>query len=146
MVTSWLALAERADAQEKVLYTFTDEGDGGSPYAGLVFDGARNLFGTAPYGGIGDGVVFELAKVRARGDTRYSTVSQEAKMAAALQGASYSTQLVTSTERPQREATWRTAKAVVVWSLKLRKTQTDGLSTYSTGSLTATMDRIGTEA
>ncbi len=56
---------------EKVLYTFTDNGsDGKVPYAGLIFDGVGNLYGTTAYGGTGVcssvaptgcGTVFELA-------------------------------------------------------------------------------------
>jgi hypothetical protein len=52
---------------ESVLYTFTGGSDGGNPIAGLVFDGAGNLYGTAQFGGdssckpFGCGVVFELS-------------------------------------------------------------------------------------
>lgn len=53
---------------EKVLYTFTGAADGGWPAAGLSFDSAGNLYGTASAGGnngaycnwSGCGVVFEL--------------------------------------------------------------------------------------
>jgi uncharacterized repeat protein (TIGR03803 family) len=46
---------------ENVLYSFTGGADGGYPVAGLIFDTAGNLYGTAPGGGVnGDGVVFEL--------------------------------------------------------------------------------------
>ena len=55
---------------ENQLYSFTGGSDGASPYAGLVFDGAGNLYGTAGAGGSstacgsgpgsGCGVVFEL--------------------------------------------------------------------------------------
>ncbi len=45
---------------EKLLYSF-DFSDGGEPTAGLVIDGAGNLFGTTPDGGAyGGGTVFEL--------------------------------------------------------------------------------------
>ncbi|HXM20124.1 MAG TPA: choice-of-anchor tandem repeat GloVer-containing protein [Terriglobales bacterium] len=45
----------RADS---ILYSFgTHSGDGGEPTAGLVMDGAGNLYGTAPYGG---STIFEL--------------------------------------------------------------------------------------
>ena len=48
----------------KVLYDFCAEGgcpDGGSPYAGVIVDGAGNLFGTTVGGGgAGHGTVFEL--------------------------------------------------------------------------------------
>jgi uncharacterized repeat protein (TIGR03803 family) len=47
---------------ETVLYSFTGGTDGGSPYAGLVRDGAGNLYGTTVSGGSlsGYGVVFKL--------------------------------------------------------------------------------------
>jgi len=47
---------------EKVLYSFgTNEGDGGVPYGGLIFDAAANLYGTTSGGGTyNDGTVFEL--------------------------------------------------------------------------------------
>jgi uncharacterized repeat protein (TIGR03803 family) len=50
-----------------VLYTFTGGADGGNPYAGVIGDGAGNLYGTTASGGItancpylGCGVVFKL--------------------------------------------------------------------------------------
>jgi uncharacterized repeat protein (TIGR03803 family) len=46
---------------ESVLHTFTG-GDGGNSRAGLIFDGAGNLYGMAQTGGAyGQGAVFELA-------------------------------------------------------------------------------------
>ncbi len=46
---------------EKVLYSFGNGTDGYSPYSGLVFDAAGNLYGTAYYGGTySRGTVFEL--------------------------------------------------------------------------------------
>lgn len=45
---------------EKVLYTFTGGADGANPHARLIFDAARNLYGTTSAGGIGAGVVFKL--------------------------------------------------------------------------------------
>ena len=45
-----------------VLYTFTGGQDGGQPVAGLVFDGAGNLYGaTASWGANGGGTIFELS-------------------------------------------------------------------------------------
>ncbi len=51
---------------EQVLYSFTAGQDGNDPSDGVVIDGAGNLYGTTPYGGInhcqgGCGVVFELS-------------------------------------------------------------------------------------
>jgi uncharacterized repeat protein (TIGR03803 family) len=53
--------------QESVLYTFTGGHDGAHPRAGLIFDAAGNLYGTASEGGnftncasIGCGVAFKL--------------------------------------------------------------------------------------
>ena len=45
---------------ESTLYSFTDDTDGGTPLAGLVFDSNGNLYGTTNGGGSGHGVVFEL--------------------------------------------------------------------------------------
>ncbi|HWY55663.1 MAG TPA: choice-of-anchor tandem repeat GloVer-containing protein [Terriglobales bacterium] len=58
-----LALATRAGAQNKyeVLHKFKGGKGGVNPYAGLVFDGAGNLYGSTLGGGTyGDGVVFKL--------------------------------------------------------------------------------------
>lgn len=55
-------VAPRAEAQaERVLHSF-DSGDGGNtPSAGLISDGAGNLYGTTEQGGVyGDGTVFKL--------------------------------------------------------------------------------------
>jgi uncharacterized repeat protein (TIGR03803 family) len=54
-------VASAAD-QERILYRFTGGYDGGTPYAGLVFDSAGNIYGTTSYGGTGVwyGTVFEL--------------------------------------------------------------------------------------
>ncbi len=48
--------------QETVLYTFTGGAEGGYPVAGVIRDGAGNLYGTASGGGgaSGTGVVFKL--------------------------------------------------------------------------------------
>ncbi len=46
---------------EKVLHSFSNVGtDGASPFAGLIFDAAGNLYGTTTYGGNHPGTVFEL--------------------------------------------------------------------------------------
>jgi len=48
---------------ETVLYSFTGGADGAVPVAGLMRDGAGNLYGTTQYGGAsGNGVVFELIR------------------------------------------------------------------------------------
>lgn len=50
-----------AFSSEEVFHSFTGNGDGGQPIAGLVADKAGNLYGTAYYGGTaGYGVVFKL--------------------------------------------------------------------------------------
>ena len=47
--------------QATVLYSFTGQGDGGTPYATPVFDRAGNLYGTTNFGGTyGAGVVYKL--------------------------------------------------------------------------------------
>jgi uncharacterized repeat protein (TIGR03803 family) len=48
---------------EQVLYSFTGAGgDGASPWAGLVFDQAGNLYGTTEFGGAyGYGTIYELS-------------------------------------------------------------------------------------
>src|SRR5579885_3012174 len=58
----------RGGYSETVLHTFIGKGGGGYPYAGLVLDGAGNLYGTASTGGNlsscngqGCGVVFKLS-------------------------------------------------------------------------------------
>ena len=46
---------------ETVLYRFQGGDDGATPYGGLVFDGAGNLWGTTEFGGIyNDGTIYEL--------------------------------------------------------------------------------------
>jgi uncharacterized repeat protein (TIGR03803 family) len=48
--------------EESVLYTFTNGSGGANPDAGLIFDGAGNLYGMTWYGGTyGNGVVLKLA-------------------------------------------------------------------------------------
>jgi len=48
-------------ATQKVLYAFTGGVDGNSPYAGVIFDPAGNLYGATQAGGLyGRGTVFQL--------------------------------------------------------------------------------------
>lgn len=48
-------------ATQKVLYAFTGGLDGNSPYAGVIFDPAGNLYGVTQFGGLyGQGTVFQL--------------------------------------------------------------------------------------
>ena len=48
-------------ATQKVLYAFTGGLDGNSPYAGVIFDPAGNLYGVTQAGGLyGKGTVFQL--------------------------------------------------------------------------------------
>jgi uncharacterized repeat protein (TIGR03803 family) len=50
--------------QESILYSFSCGADGCSPYSGVVFDAAGNLYGTTVGGGneSGDGVVYKLSR------------------------------------------------------------------------------------
>jgi uncharacterized repeat protein (TIGR03803 family) len=64
----------RAGWNETVLYSFgTGSLDGGSPRAGVVFDAAGNLYGTAGGGVGGAGVVFELTPPAA-GKTAWTAI------------------------------------------------------------------------
>lgn len=46
---------------ESVLWDFTCGNDGCNPYAGVIFDGDGNLYGTTQFGGGGIGTVYELS-------------------------------------------------------------------------------------
>lgn len=51
----------KPDGKEKVLYSFTDGGDGGRPESGLVMDSDGNLYGTTvEAGALNQGVVFKV--------------------------------------------------------------------------------------
>jgi uncharacterized repeat protein (TIGR03803 family) len=55
MTSAWAA------PREKVLHRFKNDGDGAEPTAGLIFDAAGNLYGTASNNGAsGSGTAFEL--------------------------------------------------------------------------------------
>ena len=58
-------LTPRANGEwrEKVLYSFQGGTDGNSPISNLVFDTARNLYGTTSEGGLGTGTIFKLSPV-----------------------------------------------------------------------------------
>ena len=62
VIAPFLLMAASACAQSnfKTLYKFKDGADGGLPQAGLIFDQAGSLYGTAEGGGKGSGVVFQL--------------------------------------------------------------------------------------
>ncbi|MFY9979623.1 MAG: choice-of-anchor tandem repeat GloVer-containing protein, partial [Candidatus Sulfotelmatobacter sp.] len=48
---------------ENILHNFEMQNDGGTPYAGLIFDRSGNLYGAATQGGSGEGgTVFELTR------------------------------------------------------------------------------------
>ena len=48
--------------EEQVLYAFTCGNDGSAPYASLLVDGSRNIYGTATHGGAsGEGTVFRIS-------------------------------------------------------------------------------------
>jgi uncharacterized repeat protein (TIGR03803 family) len=64
-VLSFLCLGSRPVQGQTFsnIYHFTSSaGDGSEPYAGLIMDGAGNLFGTNAYGGVNPdgGTIFEL--------------------------------------------------------------------------------------
>ena len=62
LVALFCPVALSAQATEKVIYAFTGGADGSQPYAGVVFDKAGNLYGTAQAGGaFGAGTVFQLS-------------------------------------------------------------------------------------
>ena len=53
--------AQAQTYKASTLYTFTDAPDGASPWAGLIRDKARNLYGTTHAGGVyGQGTVFKV--------------------------------------------------------------------------------------
>ncbi|MGC1434934.1 MAG: choice-of-anchor tandem repeat GloVer-containing protein, partial [Terriglobales bacterium] len=63
LVLAILILVSSASAATggKVLYSFAGGRDGSNPAAGLIFDGAGNLYGTTQNGGVQQaGTVFEL--------------------------------------------------------------------------------------
>ncbi len=63
LITASVSSAVAEDNGFKVLYNFADAGDGGIPLAGVIKDGASNLFGTTSYynGASTPGTVFKLA-------------------------------------------------------------------------------------
>ncbi len=64
-ITFLLTLAATQTTQAatlKVIYTFTGQNDGATPYAGLTMDRLGNLYGTTSAGGTGYGTVFELKR------------------------------------------------------------------------------------
>jgi uncharacterized repeat protein (TIGR03803 family) len=65
-IASLMTFAATQTAQAErfnVIYTFTDQNDGATPYAGLTIDRLGNLYGTTSTGGAaGYGTVFELKR------------------------------------------------------------------------------------
>ena len=64
-VTFLLTLVATQMAQAatfNVIYTFTGQSDGATPYAGLTMDRLGNLYGTTSAGGAGYGTVFQLKR------------------------------------------------------------------------------------
>ena len=59
----WVGRAQGSatSATTTILYSFTGGRDGRNPVGPLIFDNAGNLYGTAQYGGMGCGVIFELS-------------------------------------------------------------------------------------
>ncbi len=55
-----LALNSSGDYAESTIYSFTGGTDGSQPEAGVIMDGAGNLYGTTAYGAGGYGTVFKL--------------------------------------------------------------------------------------
>ena len=63
LVASAVAIPPAEAQTYKVLHTFTARTDGASPYAGLLRDGAGNLYGTTYRGGASDiGTVYKIDK------------------------------------------------------------------------------------
>ena len=55
-----VAFSLRLSGRETVLHAFSGGSDGGRPMSNLMSDSAGDLYGTAPFGGTGCGVVFKL--------------------------------------------------------------------------------------
>jgi len=56
-----LSPGENGEWTEEILYSFMGGKDGTTPYTGIVFDAAGNIYGTTVYGGASnDGTVYEL--------------------------------------------------------------------------------------
>lgn len=59
--TVWELSPSAGGWTESVLYQFTDGADGCSPYGGVIFDSAGNLYGVSANGGVGLGTLFQLS-------------------------------------------------------------------------------------
>ncbi len=55
-----VAFMRNPSGRETVLHAFSGGADGGKPMSNLISDPAGDLYGTAPFGGTGCGVVFKL--------------------------------------------------------------------------------------
>jgi uncharacterized repeat protein (TIGR03803 family) len=63
LVLAIVIAAAAAHAQAfAILHTFSGQGDGGTPYAGLTIDQGGNFYGTTSTGGAGYGTVFKLTR------------------------------------------------------------------------------------
>src|ERR1039457_6382556 len=68
-----LAVAATQSAQAQTftdLHSFTNHGDGNSPFAGPTMDRAGNIYGVTLYGGAGHGTAFKLSKPATGSSTR----------------------------------------------------------------------------
>jgi len=93
---------------EQVLYNFQGQNDGLTPYAGLTFDAAGNLYGAATDGGVNSGgTIFEL--VRGSGGWTFEPIYSTPGWASPVRSVRRSSTR-TATSSARRTATARTAR------------------------------------